>query len=64
MIVAGVVDPSDRWSRFPFHLTTEWDAITLDVAMQSSGFEVTDAEPLRGLVEVVYSGLGPPLSRG
>lgn len=52
---AGVVDTSDGWTSLSFRVMADQDATALDIGMQSSGFDGTDAERLRGLFRDLFA---------
>lgn len=53
--VEGVVDTSDSWSHISFQVRMEERHSSLEISMQSSGFEGRDAELLRELFRYLFS---------
>jgi hypothetical protein len=53
--VEGVVDTSDGWTNLFVRVKVEKEATVLDIAMQSSGFDVADAERLRNLFRDLFA---------
>jgi hypothetical protein len=53
--VEGVVDTSDGWTNLFFRVKVEKEAMTLDIGMQSSGFDGPDAERLRTLFRALFA---------
>lgn len=51
----GVVDTSDGWTHLLLRVQWERHSLTLDINMQSSGFEGTDAEQLRDLCRQLFA---------